>query len=171
MSPVSVSRQRPAEGHAMPVNNDPMSDATDLKTEVHSTHQRIDALRDRMDQNTTFLIQRMDNMQAELRKEITSSVAALRTEVGGLRSEMTGSVAALRTEVGGLRSEITGSVAALRTEVGGLRSEMAGSMAELRKGIESVDKSLGAAKIWAMTLCYTLVGAILIVIARGLKWL
>ena len=119
----------------MPVNNDPMSDATDLKTEVHSTHQRIDALRDRMDQNTTFLIQRMDNMQAELRKEITSSVAALRTEIGGLRSEM------------------------------------AGSMAELRKGIESVDKSLGAAKIWAMTLCYTLVGAILIVIARGLKWL
>ena len=137
----------------MPVNNDPMSDATDLKTEVHSTHQRIDALRDRMDQNTTFLIQRMDNMQAELRKEITSSVAALRTEVGGLRSEM------------------TGSVATLRTEIGGLRSEMAGSMAELRKGIESVDKSLGAAKIWAMTLCYTLVGAILIVIARGLKWL
>src|SRR6185312_4447828 len=153
MSPVSVSRHRPAEGHAMPVNNDPMSDATDLKTEVHSTHQRIDALRDRMDQNTTFLIQRMDNMQAELRKEITSSVAALRTEVGGLRSE------------------ITSSVAALRTEVGGLRSEMTGSMAELRKGIESVDKSLGAAKIWAMTLCYTLVGAILIVIARGLKWL
>ena len=137
----------------MPVNNDPMSDATDLKTEVHSTHQRIDALRDRMDQNTTFLIQRMDNMQAELRKEITSSVAALRTEIGGLRSEM------------------TGSVATLRTEIGGLRSEMAGSMAELRKGIESVDKSLGAAKIWAMTLCYTLVGAILIVIARGLKWL
>ena len=130
----------------MPVNNDPMSDATDLKTEVHSTHQRIDALRDRMDQNTTFLIQRMDNMQAELRKEMTSSVAALRTEM-------------------------TSSVAALRTEVGGLRSEMAGSMAELRKGIESVDKSLGAAKIWAMTLCYTLVGAILIVIARGLKWL
>src|SRR6185312_2298690 len=153
MSPVSVSRHRPAEGHAMPVNNDPMSDATDLKTEVHSTHQRIDALRDRMDQNTTFLIQRMDNMQAELRKEITSSVAALRTEIGGLRSEM------------------TGSVAALRTEIGGLRSEMAGSMAELRKGIESVDKSLGSAKIWAMTLCYTLVGAILIVIARGLKWL
>ena len=130
----------------MPVNNDPMSDATDLKTEVHSTHQRIDALRDRMDQNTTFLIQRMDNMQAELRKEMTSSVAALRTEM-------------------------TSSVAALRTEIGGLRSEMAGSMAELRKGIESVDKSLGAAKIWAMTLCYTLVGAILIVIARGLKWL
>lgn len=135
MSAVTVSRHRAAEGDALPMDTDPISDVMDLRTEVRNTHQRIDALRDKMDQNTAFLIHRMDGMQAELRGEIAASTAELRKDNSALRSEMTA------------------------------------SMGELRKGIEGVNKSLGAATIWAMTLCYGLVAAILIVIARGFKWI
>lgn len=72
------------------------SDVTDLKTEVRTTHQRLDALRDRLDQNTTFLVQRMDGVQADLRKEIAASTDTLRKENAASTGELRRDIASVK---------------------------------------------------------------------------
>ena len=126
------------------------SDPGDLWTEIRATHQRLDTLRDRFDQNTTFLIQRMDGMQAELRREIAAST-------DGLRKELAASTDGLRKE--------------LATSTDGLRKEIAASTSELRAGMGTIKDSLAAAKIWATIMWFTLAGSLLLVIGRAFKWI
>jgi uncharacterized protein YlxW (UPF0749 family) len=80
----------------------------------------------------------------------------------------------LREQVAGLRSDvrhIQRDVTDIKAELRATNQRLDSFTESLRKEIDSVRQSLSSAKVWALVLGGSAYGSLLLVMARGFKWL
>jgi len=83
-------------------------------------------------------------------------------------------VAELRSDVRHIQSDVTdvkADMRVLREETRALSDRFEQKFETVNKEISAVKNSLWSAKIWALLLYFALAGSVLLVLARGFKWI
>ena len=117
-----------------------------MKVEVRAVTHRLDALRDKIDQNSTDQTRRMD----DLRRELTGRIGSVDARVDTVHND-------LSTKIDTVRNDLTAKIDTVRND--------------LTAKIDTVRDSIASAKVWALMLYLALAGSMLFVMARGFKWL
>jgi uncharacterized protein YlxW (UPF0749 family) len=155
------------------------SDVTDLKTEVRAVNQRLDTLRDKVDQHAADQVRRTD----ELRKELAGKIGDGDTKVDTVRTDLTTKIDTvhtdLATKIDTVRTDLTTKIDTVRTDLTtkidtvhtDLNAKIDTVRNDLSEKIDVIKESLASAKVWALMLYFALAGSLLYVLARGFKWI
>ncbi len=91
--------------------------------------------------------------------------------VDGVRTELLRHVDDARKETSDARAEVSGRVNDTHREILVVRDELIKRTDEARKELLEVRESIASARLWALSLYIALAAGLLLVIARGFKWL
>ncbi len=190
MDPQAAGRLEAELGHVH-------SDTQEIKAglirsgdKLDATNQRLDVLRnelnERIDGVRSELTLRLDRVRDDLarntdevRKELTLRMEAVRDELArkieSVRDELTGKLDSVRDEVTGridsVRDELARRIEAVRDELSRRIDSVGDKIDAVREELYAVKASIASAKIWALSLYIALAAALLLVMARGFKWL
>ncbi len=126
-------------------------DVGDIKAQLVRMDQKIDGLRE-------DLTDRIDGKVDGLRADLTD-------KIDGLRQNLTDRIDG---KVDGLRADLTGRIDGMRADLTG---KIDGVRADLTGKIDGVRQELYSMKVWAMGMYIALAGTLLVVMAKGFKWL
>jgi len=121
------------------------SDITEIKGDVRTASQRMDALRvelsARIESTDNKLTDRIDRLNGKIDGKIDEVNAKIDSKIDGLNAKIDSKVDGVNGKIDGIRVELT----------------------EIRKSVSS-------AKVWALILYGTLFASILTIVGRAFKW-
>jgi chromosome segregation ATPase len=169
----------------------------DIKSALERSADKLDATNSRLDVLRNELNERIDSVRAELtlrldrvrddlarntdelRKELTLRMEAVRDEltrkIESVRDELTSKLDSVRDELTGrldsVRDELARRIETVRDELSRRIDSLGDKIDAVRDELYAVKASIASAKIWALSLYIALATGLLLVMARGFKWL
>jgi predicted nucleic acid-binding Zn-ribbon protein len=136
------------------------TDTSDIKADLRRTNEKLDVLRDKVDQVGGDLNKRTDAVRADL----AGKIDGLSERTDNVRKEMT-------AKMDSVHADLTGKIDGLSERTDKKIDELGGRIDAVRGDLFIVKESIASLKVWALGLYVALAASLLLVMARGFKWL
>jgi predicted nucleic acid-binding Zn-ribbon protein len=133
------------------------TDVADIKVDLRRTNDKIDGMRDKLEQGNRDAGTRMDGVHEKLTEKIEDVRVDLTQKIEGVRVDLT-------QKIDGVRTDLTEKIEGVRVNLNGVRED-------LTHQINGVRQDIASTKVWAMGLYFALASGLLFVMAKGFKWL
>jgi chromosome segregation ATPase len=128
---------------------------------LDATNQRVDVLRDKVEQGFRDVNARIDGVQEKLTEKIGGVEQKLTEKIEGVEQKLT-------EKIEGVREDLTQKIEGVRVDLTQKNSSL---REDLTQKIDAVRQDIAAAKVWAMGLYIALAASLLFVMAKGFHWL
>ena len=135
---------------------------------LDATNQRVDVLRDRVEQGFHDVNTRINGVQEKLTEKIDGVREDLTGKIEGVREDLTQKIDGVRED---LTKKIDGVHDDLTKKIDGVHDDLTQKNDSLRGSLDGLRQDLASAKVWALGLYFALASSLLFVMAKGFHWL